>query len=123
MPEMSVDVVRDVLTLPVADRVEKLSGSSVARDALISLAFNKKQDLNTRWRAMTTMGAIGAKSYRWEIEGALKSSEWFMRNAGLMAIRHDDRERAISWSLRLLNDGALVVRTQAAKNLLELNAT
>jgi hypothetical protein len=123
LPEMSQSVVLETLTLPIGDRVEKLQGSATAREALAAIAFDKKRDLNTRWRSMTTMGAVSAKSFRWEIEAALKSREWFLRNAGLVAILHDDRERAINWSLKLLSDGALVVRTQAAKNLLELSAT
>jgi HEAT repeat protein len=45
-----------------------------------------------------------------------------MRNAALIALQTDERPRAVAWSIRLLEDKALVVRTQAVRNLIELNA-
>jgi len=111
-----------ILQLPLKERLMRLKEISGIRDRLKSLAFDKKRTLDVRWRSITALGSISAKSYRWEMEEALKSHEWFMRNAGLIAIRHDDREFAIRWSKQLLKDPALVVRTQAVKNLMDLNA-
>lgn len=110
------------LELPVKDRVNRLKQSSYARELLAKIAQNDNHSLNQRWRAITSMGYMGAKSFRWEIDAALRSRHWFIRDAGLVAVLRDERDRALRWSLRLLSDPAMIVRTQAAENLILLNA-
>lgn len=112
----------EILQLPMKERLMRLKEIESIRDRLRLLAFDHKQTLDVRWRSLTALGSLGARSYRWEIEEALKSKEWFMRNAGLLAVQHDEREVAIRWSKKLLQDSALVVRTQAVKNLIDLKA-
>jgi HEAT repeat protein len=111
-----------ILQLPMKERVMRLNGITGIRDRLKQLAFDRRRSLDVRWRSITALGSLSAKSYRWEMEEALKSQEWFMRNAALIAIQHDDRGYAIRWSKKLLSDPALVVRTQAVKNLIDLKA-
>lgn len=88
---------------------------------LIQTAFDKKADLTTRWRAMTTLGRLNARKFHSFIERGLKSPEWFVRNAALIALLNDSRDEAVAWSMRLVEDPALVVRTQAVRNLIALN--
>lgn len=89
---------------------------------LARTAFDKTATLLDRWRAVTTMGRLDPLRFRPELDKALASSDWFMRNAALIALQTDERTRAVAWSTRMLEDKALVVRTQAVRNLIELNA-
>ena len=45
------------------------------------------------------------------LERAVKSRDWFMRNAGIIAMNQIAPERALIWARRLIHDPALVVRT------------
>jgi len=98
----------------------KLGDKGVA--FLARTAFDKSCTLLERWRAVTTMGRLDPLRFRPELDKALQSPEWFMRNAALIALQTDERSRAVAWSTRMLEDKALVVRTQAVRNLIELNA-
>lgn len=89
---------------------------------LNKVAFDKSEPIPTRWRAVTTMGRVDASYFRKDLDRALVSPEWFMRNAALIALLNDERERAVTMSTRLLSDPALMVRTQAVRNLIALNA-
>ncbi|MGE0529157.1 MAG: HEAT repeat domain-containing protein, partial [Bdellovibrionales bacterium] len=89
---------------------------------LIRKAADSKAPLKLRWRAVTTMGKLDPEGFRGPLDAALTSPEWFMRNAALIALKHGDRERALTWSTRLLRDPALLVRTQAVRNLIDLDA-
>ncbi|MBX3023224.1 MAG: hypothetical protein KF799_16235 [Bdellovibrionales bacterium] len=86
------------------------------------IAFDKNAALQTRWRAITTMGRLNAAAFSKEIDRALVSPEWFVRNAALIALLNDARPRAVEFSTALLADRALVVRTQAVRNIIALNA-
>lgn len=99
----------------------KILGSK-GQEFLKRAAFDSTNTLQTRWRAVTTMGRWDTLHFRPQLDKALVSSEWFMRNAALIALQNDDRPRAVAWSTRMLEDPALVVRTQAVRNLIELNA-
>lgn len=112
----------EILMLPLKERLMRLKEIKEVRDRLKKLAFDGGRNLDVRWRALTALGRLGGKSARWEIDEALRSKDWFMRNAGLIAAQHDDRDFAVKWSKSLLFDPALVVRTQAIKNLIELKA-
>lgn len=90
---------------------------------LISVVESPRQSLRSRWRALTTLGQVDARKFRQVIERCLQSKDWFLRNAALLAIRHDERTKAIEWSMKLVDDHALVVRTQAVRNLAEMHAT
>lgn len=89
---------------------------------LSQTAFDKNQDLRTRWRALTTMGRLDPEYFKKDIEKALTSSEWHSRNAALIAVLNAPRELALKWSVAGLKDPSLMVRTQAVRNLVGLNA-
>src|SRR4051812_24312724 len=112
-----------LLERPMDSRVREMKAlGDHAHQFLSKTAFDHSESLQTRWRAVTTMGRWDALAFKPELDRALASGEWFMRNAALIALLNDDRARAVSWSTRMLNDPALVVRTQAVRNLIGLNA-
>lgn len=90
--------------------------------ALALLATDPHLSIQSRWRAVVTMGRLNAKAFRAELDKALNSKEWFMRNSALIALQTDERERAVYWSTKLLTDPSLMVRTQAVRNLIGLDA-
>ncbi len=112
-----------LLDMPIEERVKEFKTlKSTSYTFLSQAAFDAKNGLQTRWRAITTMGRLDPQAFRKDLDRALVSREWFMRNAALIALQTDDRPRAVAWSSKMLNDPALVVRTQAVRNLLELEA-
>jgi hypothetical protein len=112
-----------LLAQPIQQRVSGFAAHSDKGFVFLSkTAFDAKQSLQTRWRAVTTMGRLDPVRFHSDIDRALNSREWFMRNAGLIALLSDRRARAVTWSTKLLNDPALMVRTQAVRNIIALNA-
>jgi hypothetical protein len=111
----------EALRLPLGERMSalQLQGPQGYRN-LRELMFDGKQSMETRWRAVTAAGLLGGKESRPELERALRAPEWFMRNAGLIAITNVDRGWALNWSRKLLSDKALVVRAAAVDALAEL---
>lgn len=113
----------DWLSGRVEERVAALKElGPEGRKLLIRAAFDTHLDLQSRWRAVTTMGRWSAPSFRNELNRALQSKEWFLRNAALIALQNDERDHAVRSSVKLLKDPALVVRTQAVRNLILLEA-
>lgn len=87
---------------------------------LRTLAFDANQTVDVRWRSLLTLAMVGGRDVMPELEAALKSPDWFMRDAGLLALRKVDPRSAIRWSKILLSDPALVVRTSAVSTLRQL---
>lgn len=113
----------NLLTEPLPARVREFKRlRSVSYAFLSQASVDAKNSLQMRWRALTTMGRVDPVYFRKDLDHALVSKEWFMRNAALIALQTDDRTRAVAWSARLLGDPALVVRTQAVRNLIQLEA-
>jgi HEAT repeat protein len=114
--------VPDILTKPIAERVKEFRDlRDDGHKILSAAAFDVHNNLQLRWRALTTMGRMNADEFQKDLEKALLSREWFMRNAALIAIQNSAREVALRWSTKLLNDPALVVRTQAVRNLIQID--
>ena len=112
------------LRLPLAQRLQIISErGQKGFSELSSIAFDESQDLETRWRAITTLGRVHASASRSLLEKALKSPDWYMRNAALIVAPYNNRSWALNWSRILLHDPALVVRTAAVQSLRQLNAT
>jgi HEAT repeat protein len=112
-----------LLEAPMEKRVKEYKNmGDKAHKFLAKTAFDRTEPLQTRWRAVTTMGKWDAMAFRPELDRALASSEWFMRNSALIALLNDERTRAVSWSVKMLEDRSLVVRTQAVRNLIGLGA-
>jgi HEAT repeat protein len=84
---------------------------------LKKIAFNEDRTLGMRWKAFMAMVRIGKKDSLPEVDQALRSSDWFMREAALHVLPVLDQEKAFQAAMRGLDDQALVVRSTAVKTL------
>ncbi len=80
---------------------------------LASIAFDQKLTVKTRWRALMALAITQEEKSLLHLENALKSKDWFMRNAGLIAMGQIAPARALQRARQLILDPALVVRTSA----------
>lgn len=115
---------QEALALPLNERIELLTdqGPDGYRN-LVKIMFTPAMKMETRWRAVMAVGRIGGAESRKELERALRSPEWYMRNAGLVALANIDRKAALDWARRLSSDKALVVRAAAVETMVELHAS
>jgi len=122
VPKQSV-LTMQALRLPLEQRLATVGkqGLSGQRE-LKKMAFNQKESLENRWRSITTLGRLYPIEGRPSLEKALKSPDWFMRNAALVVVPYNDRDWAIKWSRMLIHDPALVVRTAAVNTLKVMHA-
>lgn len=112
-----------ILSRPLQERINEFRKQRDVADAfLIRVAGDKNAGVQARWRALTTMGRLDPQRFQKYIDQALKSRDWFLRQAALIALQTDQRDRAVEWSMRLLRDPALMVRTQAVSNLILFDA-
>lgn len=112
-----------MLRLPEANRRETVEKhGSNAYPLLKQVSFDSNQTLQLRWRAMVIMGQVFPHQAQRDLLSALRSPEWFMRNAAIIALSHGNKKVATRWAVRLLDDDALVVRTAAVQALNRLNA-
>jgi HEAT repeat protein len=81
------------------------------------LAFNDDRALGTRWQAFMAMVQLGEKDSLPEVQTALESPDWFMRDAALKVLPALDREKAYRAGVDRLHDSALVVRSSAVDTL------
>jgi hypothetical protein len=112
----SSDSIRSSLELPMSQRVGSLrrQGPEGYRK-LTQIMFDENETMAVRWKAVTAAARLGGKNSQPEIERALKSQTWFMRNAGLVALRGIDQNQALKWANKLLDDKALLVRAAAVE--------
>lgn len=111
------------LRQPVEDRISALKNQGDAGfEALKQLAFDSKQALQLRWRALTMLPRVNALKAEAPLAEAAQSSEWFMRNAALVAMEQTKRAFTLKWAEKLLDDPALVVRTAAVQTLTAIHA-
>ena len=116
-----VRATKEALDLPISNRLQALeSQGEQGYGNLVSIMFDEKMPMESRWRAVTAAGRIGQAQAKPEIVRALGRSEWFMRNAGLVAMAGIDQAEAVAWARKLVSDKALVVRTAAVETLAEL---
>ncbi len=111
-----------LLNQPIDVRVKQFHKVEGGEAFLKQTAFDAKAGMQARWRSLTTLGRIDSTRFQPEIERALQSKDWYMRNAALIALQSCKREEAVKWSMKLVTDPALVVRTQAVRNLVRLDA-
>ena len=115
---MKADLALMALRLPMPNRIEALKQQGLdAVRSLRSIAFDKSKSLQVRWRAVTALSKVAPEDAMPELEQAMQSKEWFMRNAGIIAMQSMHRGEALKWSKRLLDDSALVVRTAAVDTI------
>jgi hypothetical protein len=120
---MTTLVLIALLGKPMPERLQTLKQSpQTGYQQLSKIAFDESQNLQIRWRAITTMGPLDPLYFKPDLEKALKSKEWFLRNAGLISVLNTSRNEAMKWSVELLKDSSLMVRTQAVRNLVGLQA-
>lgn len=109
----SLQATKDALDLPMLERVSTLRGQPHAYDNLKHIMFSKSNSMDLRWKAVTAIGRIGKEKAKSDLLSALQAREWYMRNAGLIALANVDRAESLVWARKLLSDRALVVRSAA----------
>jgi len=108
----------EILSMPEANRNEiALQKANEIYPELIQIAKSEKQEMNIRWKALTLAAYIGKDRALPELASALKSKEWFMRNAALISLKSYHPLKAQAAARDLLKDKALVVRSAAAEVL------
>jgi hypothetical protein len=66
------------LRLPLTQRLAAVEKQgATGRKELVRMAFDEKESLENRWRAVTAMGRVYPKESQKQLEKALKSPEWF----------------------------------------------
>jgi HEAT repeat protein len=104
---------KEALELPLAERLQTLKSDSHSYENLKALMFAKGTAMDVRWKAVTAAGRVGGEKAKSDMVRALTAPEWFMRNAGLVALSNLDRTASLTWARKLLSDKALVVRAAA----------
>ncbi len=104
----------ELLSLPEIHRLEiAKKNAKELYPQLVEMAFNDQRSVPTRWKALILAANINQDHSTSALDRALKSDDWFMRNAALVAMKTIDPEKAQKVALELLNDKALVVRSAA----------
>lgn len=108
----------EVLKLPSENRRMVLSGQGEKYyQSFISVAFNDSQTMSVRWRAlMAAAEAKGEKSTP-DLMKAASHSQWYMRNAALVALAEVNPSQGEKLAHKLIKDKALVVRSAAVDAL------
>ncbi len=108
--------IKEILKLPPDNRVALLQNyGSSAFVVLRSFVFSNQLSMQIRWHSLVSLAQTYPHTSVSVVESALRSSTWFLRNAGLIAMEFINIEQALHWAGELLNDPALVVRTAAVK--------
>ena len=103
-----------ILALPLENRKQALSHyGPQAFFVLKSLLVDKKESVPVRWKALTSLARLFPNKSRPLVQKALRSSSWFLQNAGLIAMEIIDPQKAVMWAGYFLDSPALVVRTAA----------
>jgi HEAT repeat protein len=104
------------LRLPAENRMSALRalGPHIF-DVLEQLNEDRSQTLQVRWRALTALGELNPQKALPILQKGLVSSDWFQRNASLLALQFGSRETALTAAARLLEDPSLIVRTSAVQ--------
>jgi HEAT repeat protein len=104
------------LRLPMDNRMQTLKKRGHrAFSTLRFLSFDETQSLQVRWRSITALSKLFPDEAKADLERALNSSLWFMRNAALLGSVYMDKSVALKWAEQALSDRALVVRTAAVQ--------
>jgi hypothetical protein len=105
---------REILSMPAENRVSVAEArrDSVMKDLEV-YAFEARHDFADRWKAVVLYAQLAGPEAKKFLNRSLKSSEWFMRNAGLVAYQAVLPKDAALAARNLLADKALVVRSAA----------
>lgn len=121
VPEQNNSLVTEALKLPTEVRLETLSrlGPKGYKE-LVDIAFDSNNGLKLQWRALSSIALIGKAQSMPELEKALASKQWYLRNVGLVMLKEVKPDAAKKWAKKLLSDASLIVRTDAVKTLHEI---
>ena len=114
--------VQEALNLPMENRASALKAQGKKGEVILAqLMFDQEASMELRWKAITSVGILGTQSLKPQLKKALVAKEWFVRNAGLVALESMDKAEAKTWAKKLLDDNALVVRSAAVDTLARLD--
>ncbi len=107
--------VRMILSLPLENRKQALARRYGDRTFVLlkTLLVSPKESMPVRWKALTSLARLYPQKSLSLVQRALRSSPWFLKNAGLIAMEIIDPEQALTWAEHFLNARSLVVRTAA----------
>ena len=106
--------IRMILGLPLENRKQALSRyHSFSFHVLKQFVFSKKEAMSIRWKALTSVARLHPEKAYPVVQAALRDKNWFLRNAGLIAMEIINSKESVRWAGELLNDPSLVVRTAA----------
>jgi hypothetical protein len=80
-------------------------------------ASNQKLSMSQRWAALLQATDLARGNQLDEVKKFSQHSEWYLRNATLVALNKVDHSAAISTAKELISDKALVVRSAAVEVL------
>jgi HEAT repeat protein len=83
----------------------------------IAKASNPKLSMSQRWAALLQATDLAHGNQLDEVKKFSQHSEWFLRNATLVALNKVDHTAAIATAKELISDKALVVRSAAVEIL------
>jgi HEAT repeat protein len=108
-----IQATKEALDLSMLERIQALKSDSNSYSNLKALMESKSEAFELRYKATTALAKVAGSKAKTEMVHAMTSSEWFLRNAGLIGMSSLDRAEALVWARKLLNDKALVVRSAA----------
>lgn len=113
---LSKEAVEEILSMPEQNRyVLSEKKADEIYPHLMELAANTKKNLGVRWKSLTLAAHLRKQKSVKEIRPYLKSNEWYMRNAALVALQEVSQAESQRAGLELLDDKALVVRSAAVQ--------
>lgn len=95
----------------IGEKVALESPTSYA--AQLSVAKNSTLQMGTRWSALLKAAELASSDQLEDIRAFTQSSDWYMRNAAMMALTKMGGDHGVDEAKKLVNDKALVVRSAA----------
>ncbi len=89
---------------------------------LLKAASDSSKSMTERWQALVKAGELANSDQILKIQEFSKSSDWFMRNASLVALESVNADYGIEQAKLLVKDKALVVRSAAVTTLKKKNS-
>lgn len=113
----------ELLKLPTENRRNAIAGKGEKfYDSFIVIAFDEAQTMNVRWKALMAAAEARGEKATADLIKAGNDSQWYMRNAALIALSEVNPSQGQKLAQKLIKDKALVVRS-AAVEVLDKNAT
>tara|TARA_Y100000746_G_scaffold231957_1_gene247228 strand:- start:1321 stop:2079 length:759 start_codon:yes stop_codon:yes gene_type:complete len=103
------------LQKPLEQRVDVLKNDKIQLDLVEKMAFDSKYHLKQRWTAFRTLASLENNHAKKLIKKAVKSNEWFLRDAAIKNAAQYYPKAALRISRSLITDPSLIVRTTAVK--------